>query len=80
MRYRIPIGIKIRPYSTETGVTGVTVRTTVLVEFSEEEILARIPEDSGEQRIVCICLSLDANPSIYDSYLVDVADVEKLYS
>ncbi len=77
MRYCIPIGTEIFPYSREKRLAGPGRLTTDQVTFERSDELERVsrPDPDTNRTVQFICLSLSENPSRYDSYLVRVSGV-----
>jgi hypothetical protein len=76
MKYRIPLGIQIAPFSTNTGKMGPPKLTTIKAEFQNSDILKRIPMKKDDVEAEYFCLPLGPNPSEFDSYLVCATDTE----
>ena len=78
MKYRIPIGTQIAPFSSDTGKIGTPVVTTISAEFRESEILKRMQMTNKGVETEYLCLPLGPNPSEFDSFLVRSAAAEPL--
>jgi hypothetical protein len=76
MKYRLPLGTQIAPFSSDTGKLGAPVMTTILAEFQESEIVKRVQMMKDGVEAEYFCLPLGPNPSEFDSYLVRASDAE----
>lgn len=78
MHYLIPIGTPIFPYASKSGQIGMQRLTSIelLLEASELTVCLELDPLGEGQTTSFYALSLDPNPSVFNSYVVRVDDLK----